>query len=86
MLTVGILGATGFMGAPFARALIKAHRAGQLRFVILHRPESNVNRFPPDIDQRCIDLQNGSLDATAAALKDLQVVMFVASVPSCYMY
>ena len=75
MLSVGIIGATGFMGAPFARALLRAHRAGQLRFVVLHRPESDVRRFPADVDQRCIDLQNGDLATIRAALQDLQVVM-----------
>jgi hypothetical protein len=79
MLSVGIWGATGFMGAPFSRALLKAHRANQLRFIILHRPESNLARYPPDIEKRCLDLQKDATLTTAEKLQDLQVVVSCSS-------
>lgn len=77
MLSVGIYGATGYMGAPFSRALTKAHREGLLRFVILHRPKANVARYPADIEKRCIDAESGDVASVAEKVKDLQVVMYV---------
>ncbi|KAH8655761.1 hypothetical protein BX600DRAFT_515455 [Xylariales sp. PMI_506] len=79
MLSVGIFGATGYMGAPFSRALLKAHRAGLLRFVILHRPESDLARFPPDVEKRCLDLNVDEGASTAEKIGDLQVVISAIS-------
>ncbi|KAH8664521.1 hypothetical protein BX600DRAFT_550544 [Xylariales sp. PMI_506] len=79
MLTVGIFGATGYMGAPFSRALLKAHREGLLRFVILHRPRSEVRRYPSDIEKRCIDLSDDGVATISEKLKDLQVVISAVS-------
>ena len=75
ILSVGIYGAAGYMGAPFSRGLLAAHRGGLLRFVILHRPESNLSRYPPDIEKRVLDLENGDREKAAEQMKDLQVVM-----------
>jgi hypothetical protein len=75
MLSVGIWGAAGYMGAPFSRALLKAHHGGLLRFVILHRPESNLGQYPADIEKRCIDLEDGEVAGAAEKVRDLQVVM-----------
>ncbi|KAJ7740104.1 hypothetical protein B0H16DRAFT_58701 [Mycena metata] len=76
MLSVAIWGAAGYMGAPFSRALLKAHRQGLLRFVILHRPESDLGRYPADIEKRCISLDDGEV---SAAVMDLQVVISAVS-------
>lgn len=67
------------MGAPFSRALLKAHRLRQLRFIILHRPESNLARYPPDVEKRCLDLANGNTATITDSLKDLQVVVSCVS-------
>lgn len=76
MLKVGLFGATGYMGAPFARALIKAHRDGHLCFVTLLRPESDPKKYPRDIERRVIDLGvDGDLSQAQEQLHDLHVVM-----------
>jgi short subunit dehydrogenase-like uncharacterized protein len=75
MLVVGIWGAAGYIGATFSRALIKAHRDGLLRFVILHRPESKLERYPTDIEKRCIDLTNEDISTITKKVNDLQIVM-----------
>ena len=75
MLSVGILGVTGFMGSLYARGLLKAHRSGQLRCVILHRPESDLSRYPTNIEKRSLDLEHGELADAADKMKDLQVVV-----------
>lgn len=67
------------MGAPFSRALLRAHRASQLRFIILHRPESNLARYPTDVELRCIDLANDPVSAVAEKVQDLQVVVSCSS-------
>ena len=74
MLTVGLLGATGYMGAPLCSALLKAAKKGQLDFTILHRPSSNVSKFPTDAKKRVIDL-DGGVEGMRTALAGLQVVM-----------
>jgi hypothetical protein len=83
MLSVGIYGATGYMGAPYAHALIHAHRAGHLRLVLLHRPASNLAKYPQDttIPKRCINLEdpNTDLSSIQQALEDLQVVISAVS-------
>lgn len=79
MLSVGIWGATGYMGTPFSRALLNAHRRGLLHFVILYRPESNLERYPTAIEKRLIDLNNGDMTSIAEKVRDLQVVMWVSS-------
>jgi hypothetical protein len=79
MLSVGIVGATGYMGAPFSRALLKASRKGLLRFVILHRPASDLTRYPNDVELRQIDLEQGDVASNAEKMKDLQVVMYVSA-------
>jgi hypothetical protein len=75
MLRVGIYGGAGFMGAPFSRALIRAHRANQLHLSILHRPESDLSRYPADIEKRCMDLERDEIPSITEKLTDLQVVM-----------
>ncbi|KAJ7784622.1 hypothetical protein B0H16DRAFT_1493202 [Mycena metata] len=77
MLSVGIWGAAGYMGAPFSRALLKAHRQGLLRFVILHRPESDLARYPADIEKRRINLDDA--EVACATVRDLQVVISAVS-------
>ncbi|KAJ7044061.1 hypothetical protein C8F04DRAFT_1228913 [Mycena alexandri] len=79
MLSVGIWGAAGYMGAPFSRALLKAHRRGLLRFVILHRPESDLGRYPADIEKRRIDLDDGEVASATEEVRDLQVVISAVS-------
>lgn len=79
MLSVGIWGAAGYMGSSFSRALLKAHRSGLVRFVILHRPESDLRRYPADIEKRLIDLDGGQMASIVEKVSDLQVVMCVSS-------
>ena len=81
MLSVGIYGATGYMGAPFTRALLKAHRGSLLRLVILHRPGSDLTRYPQDktVETRCIDLEAEETASLAKKLTDLQVVVSCVS-------
>lgn len=75
MLSVGLLGATGYMGGPFCSALTAASRRGQLKLVIVHRPSSDTSRYPKDIERRSVDLERGDRTETVRALSGLQVVM-----------
>ncbi|KAH8892718.1 NAD(P)-binding protein [Thozetella sp. PMI_491] len=79
MLSVAIWGATGYMGAPFSRALLKAHREGLLRFVILHRLEANLERYPEGVEKRLIDFDKDEVASIAEKVKDLQVVISAVS-------
>lgn len=63
------------MGAPFCAGLLKAHRAGELKLVVLHQPQPDLSKYPSDVEKRAIDLADGNVSKIADALKDLQVVM-----------
>ncbi len=81
MLTVGLLGATGYMGSAICSGLITAFRNKQLGFVILHQPSSNTSRYPSDVEKRQVDLVKGDIVEIGRAIKGLNVVMCVPSLP-----
>lgn len=78
MLSIGLLGATGYMGSALCSGLLEAFRKQQLGFVILHRPSSDTSKYPSDVEKRQLDLEGDDVPKTRQTLKGLQVVMYVA--------
>ena len=77
MISVGLLGATGYMGASFCAGLLKAHCAGELKLIVLHQPQSKLSKYPKEVEKREIDLENDSISKISDTVKDLHVVMQV---------
>jgi len=74
MLCVGLLGATGHMGAPICSALLDASRKRRLELIILHHPSSETSKYPLEVEKRPIDLE-GDFGRIKDAVRGLNVVM-----------
>ena len=65
------------MGSALLPSLVTAHRAKQLRLVLLHRSGSDTSTFPDDVEKRVIDLEGGEVKAIREKLEGLEVIMWV---------
>lgn len=74
MLSVALLGATGYMGTALCAGLLQAFRDKQLNLIILHAPGSDPDKYPVEPEKRILDLDN-SADALRESLKDFHFVM-----------
>ncbi|WVQ74178.1 hypothetical protein IAR50_003772 [Cryptococcus sp. DSM 104548] len=74
-ITVGLLGHTGTVGSALFTPLYEAHKKGDLKLVILHRPSSDISKVPSDVDKRVVELEESKVDAIKDATKDLEVVI-----------
>ncbi|WVQ74180.1 hypothetical protein IAR50_003774 [Cryptococcus sp. DSM 104548] len=74
-VTIGLLAHTANVGAALFGPLYEAHKKGDVKFVILHRPGSDVSKVPFDVDKRVVELDEGKVDAIRDAMRDLEVVI-----------
>lgn len=75
MLSVGLLGATGYVGSSICAGLLRSARQGLLTFVILHSPSSDISKYPEDVEKRAIDLEKGTQSDHAKAIEGLNIVV-----------
>jgi nucleoside-diphosphate-sugar epimerase len=52
--TIAIIGHNGNVGKKVLPHLIKAHQAGQIKLVVLHRPSSAIDSVPSYVEKRVI--------------------------------
>ncbi|WVQ74179.1 hypothetical protein IAR50_003773 [Cryptococcus sp. DSM 104548] len=78
-VTVGLLAHTGTVGAALFTPLYEAHKRGDVKLVILHRPSSDVSKVPAGVDKRIVELEESKVDAIRGATKDLEVVISAVS-------
>jgi uncharacterized protein YbjT (DUF2867 family) len=50
--TIAIIGHNGNVGQKVLPHLIKAHQAGQIKLVVLHRPSSAIDSVPSTVEKR----------------------------------
>ena len=67
--TVGLLAPNGNVGAAALPYLVEAHKAGQIKLVVLHRPTGPPKNLPKDlvgIEVRPVDLEGDKKDIEQA--------------------
>jgi len=79
MPTVALHGHNGNVGSATLSHLIKAHRSGKIKLVMLHRASSDLSTVPSDVEKRVIDLESGDLATNQKAVAGLNIVMYVRS-------
>jgi len=53
--TIAIVGHNGNVGKKVLPHLIKAHQAGQIKLVVLHRPSSAIDSIPTTVEKRVME-------------------------------
>ena len=76
MLTIGIMGHNGRIGAALSALLVKAHQAARIKLVVLHRSSSDISKIPSGIEKRVIDLE-GDVGSLRPAFSGINVMMWV---------
>ncbi|TYJ51392.1 hypothetical protein B9479_008042 [Cryptococcus floricola] len=74
-ITVGLLAHNGSVGRALLASLYQAQTKGDLKVVVLHRPNSDTSKVPSDVEKRVVELGEGKVDAVRDATKDLEVVI-----------
>ena len=49
--TIAIVGHNGNVGKQVVPHLVKAHQAGHIKLIVLHRPSSGLNNVPADVER-----------------------------------
>ena len=75
--TIAIVGHNGNVGKQVVPHLVKAHQAGHIRLIVLHRPSSGLNNVPADVERR---VMNGTdAEALKDVVKGVNVLLYVVS-------
>lgn len=73
--TIAIIGHNGNVGKKVVPHLIKAHGAGKIKLIVLHRPSSAIDSIPEEVERRVIkDTDNESLQEV---VKGINVMLSV---------
>jgi hypothetical protein len=73
--TVGLISFTGRIGKHIYNTLLGAHQAGQVKFIVLHRPSSDISGIPSGVETRTIDLEKSGEEELKAATKGINILM-----------
>jgi nucleoside-diphosphate-sugar epimerase len=73
--TIAIIGHNGNVGKKVLPHLVKAHLAGQIRLVVLHRATSSVESIPSEVERRVLSDTDASL--LKEVVKGINVLLLV---------
>jgi uncharacterized protein YbjT (DUF2867 family) len=73
--TIAIIGHNGNVGRKVLPHLLKAHQAGQIKLVVLHRPSSAIDSIPSSVEKRVIDVTDPK--SLKEVVKGINVLLYV---------
>jgi uncharacterized protein YbjT (DUF2867 family) len=73
--TIAIIGHNGNVGKKVLPHLIKAHEAGQIKLVVLHRPSSATDSIPSNVEKRVMHGTNP--ESLKEVVKGVNVLLYV---------
>jgi uncharacterized protein YbjT (DUF2867 family) len=73
--TIAIIGHNGNVGRKVLPHLIKAHQAGQIKLVVLHRPSSAIDSIPSSVEKRLMDVSDPK--SLKELVKGINVLLYV---------
>ncbi|WVR05125.1 hypothetical protein IAU60_002137 [Kwoniella sp. DSM 27419] len=75
MTSVALIGHNGTVGEAVLPELVKAHEAGSIKLVVLHRESSDTSSLPDSVEKRVVQLDDAGLEINRAALKGVEVLL-----------
>jgi uncharacterized protein YbjT (DUF2867 family) len=73
--TIAIIGHNGNVGKKVLPHLLKAHQAGQIKLVVLHRPSSAIDNIPPTVEKRV--MTGTDSESLKDVVKGVNVLLYV---------
>jgi uncharacterized protein YbjT (DUF2867 family) len=73
--TIAIIGHNGNVGKKVLPHLLKAHQAGQIKLVVLHRPSSAIDSIPSSVEKRLMDVSDPK--SLKELVKGINVLLYV---------
>jgi uncharacterized protein YbjT (DUF2867 family) len=73
--TIAIIGHNGNVGRKVLPHLLKAHQAGQIKLVVLHRPSSAIDSIPSSVEKRV--MTGTDPESLKEVVKGINVLLYV---------